>query len=121
MQTFPIRRVRSGKEPSCAWVSVWYNAGGRSLDVLHIVCDTEDSRIYMEGDDQMVAAWGGAKRIQVRETGIEFDLTKQAAKRLGLKPRFALSVSEGLSGWKKARKLLQEMAGYSSGKCIKVA
>jgi hypothetical protein len=100
---------------------VWYNAGGRSLDVLHIVCDPEDNGIYMEGDDQTVAAWGGAKRIQVRESGIEFDLTKKAAKQLHLEPRFALSVSEGLSGWKKARKLLQEMAGYSSGQCIKVA
>jgi hypothetical protein len=121
MKTFPIRRIRCGVEPSYGWVTVWYNAGGRSLDVLHIVCDPEDDRNYMEGDDQMVAAWGGAKRILVRESAIELDLTKKAAKRLYLEPAFTLSVSDGLSGWKKARKMLKEMAGCSSGGCIKFA
>ncbi len=75
----------------------------------------------MEGDDQAIAAWGGAKRILVQESGIDFELTKKSAKALGVEPAFMLSVQEGVSGWRKARKLLDEMAGYKSGRCIKLA
>lgn len=121
MKTFQVRRVRCGVEPGYVWMSVWYNAGGRRLDVLHIVCDPADDRIYMEGADQVVAAWGGAKRILVRESAIQFDLTKQAAKQLHVESTFTLSVSEGLSGWMKARKMFQEMAGCSAGRCIRFA
>jgi hypothetical protein len=120
MQTFPIRRIRCGKEPGYAWVSVWYNAGARRLDVLHIVCDPQDDKLYMEGGDQAVATWGGAKRIRVGDSEIGFDLTKKAAMQLYVEPAFTLSAPDGLSGWKKARKLLKEMASYTSGRCINV-
>jgi hypothetical protein len=118
MRTQTIRRVRSGREPNYCWVTLWYNSGAPRLDVLHIVCAEDEDKLYLEGDDQMVAAWDGANRIRVQDRRLVFDLTGKAAKALRLDRTFVLAAPDRLVGWRKARKLLKEMSELPSGRSI---
>ena len=68
-----------------------------------------------------IAAWGGAKRILVTDSTIEFELTTKAAKQLQLKPKFSLSEPGKLAGSKKARALLRKMTEFAPGRCIQFA
>lgn len=126
MDGFPIRRVRSGIEDSYAWVTIWFRADARNLEVLHIVCsktvdDPITGRLYMERHDQLFACYGGAKKVVVGPDGIDLNLNSEGMKTLLLERSVTLVAPEGLSGWTKAVRVFQEMASYPTGHVIKSA
>lgn len=120
MQTAEMRRVRSGLDSSFGWVTLWYAAATRKLGVLHVVCDKEDRKLYLEGEDQSVACWGQATQVVVTDEGLQISLTKKGSKALSLPSGLTLTVPKGLVGWKKACKSFAVMAGYPSGRVISV-
>ena len=77
METYEIRRIRSGFEETYAWLSIWYRADPKALDVLQIVVsgtEDRDSRLgplYMERHDQSIACYGGADRIVVGDGALK--------------------------------------------------
>lgn len=126
MEGYPIRTVQSAIEDDCAWVSLHYRAHARKLEVLHIACDkTIDHRIpgqvYLERYDQMIACYGGAKKIVVKSNAVHLQLNKLGIKSLMLEGSLTLVAPEKLTGWKKAIRVFQEMATYPTGHVIELA
>ena len=129
MQTFDIRRIRSGVDEGMGWVSLWFKAEGRLLEPLHFVCSREAQggrfakfdTLYLERDDQAVACYGGAKRVAVTESGIELQLNRDGVKALGLPAAFALAAPDGLRGWVKAQRVFAQMAAFPTGRALAVA
>ena len=130
MRSFEIRRIRSGIEEDFAWVSLWFRTDERGLEPLHSSRQRSDDQasprsefdaIYIERPDQAIACYGAAKRVWVGEDRIEVHLNPKGIKALGLDRSFELDAPTGLSGWAKARRVLREMAGYSTGGAIDVA
>jgi hypothetical protein len=129
MQTFDIRRIRSGVDEGTGWVSLWFRAEGRLLEPLHLVCSREAQggkfakfdTLYLERDDQSVACYGGAKQVVVNAAGIAVQLNRAGVKALGLPAAFFLAAPNGLSGWAKARRAFAQMAGFPTGLALVVA
>lgn len=125
MQRHEIRAVRSSVNEDYAWVSLWYRAEARKLDVLNIVCDKVASdpitgHLYLERHDQRIACYGGAKKVRVSDSGIELHLNRKGVKHLKLDDPLLLVAPERLSGWKKAVRVLSEMAVYPPARVIEV-
>jgi hypothetical protein len=124
--TYQIRRIRSGFDEVSAWVSVWYRADPKRLDVLHIVVsgpwfrDRRLGPVYMERHDQSVACYGGVERIVVGDQGIEVRLNAKGARALALERALRLVAPEKLVGWKKARQVFRVIAGDPSDGVIRV-
>jgi hypothetical protein len=120
MEPREIRRIRSGVDETSAWLSLWYLADPRKLDVLHLVVtapEYRDSRLgsfYMERYDQAVACYGGADRIVVGDRGLDIRLNDKGVKALSLDRHLTLVAPEKLSGWKKSLKWFGMVAGDPS-------
>ena len=118
MDTYEVRRVRSGAEESYIWVSVWFRREPERLDVLHIVCDPT-SEIYLERHDQSIACYGGTRRILIDGGRVEVELNPKGVKAIALPRDFSLIVPEGVAGWKKASRLLRGTIAFPCGRTIR--
>jgi hypothetical protein len=135
MHSFEIRRIRLKIENDYAWVSLWFRASPRKLEVLHFVCQKCDERpaherparrskfdsVYLERYDQAIACYGAAKRILVDDDCIKVDLNSKGVKALCLDRAIELVAPKGLAGWKKAHRVFRVMAGYWAGHAIEIA
>jgi hypothetical protein len=122
MAAIQIRRVRSAVEDSFAWVSLWYGPEARKFDALHLACEkTAGDGIYMERYGQAVACYDGVKRVLVKGDRLEFQFNARGKKALRLSTNLRLVAPKHLVGWKKACRVLQEMAGYPSASVLTVA
>jgi hypothetical protein len=117
--TYEIRKISSGFEETFAWVSIWYRADTRKLEVLHVVVSAPEYRdgfdpVYLEGPDQSVACYGGAERILVGDRSIEIRLNAKGMKSLSLGFSMTLIAPVKLVGWKKAVEVFRVIAGDPS-------
>lgn len=122
---FEVEEVFHGDDDGLLWLTLGYASPRDPLDVLHIACGqptgaAEQDALYLEGNDQSLAASGQVLALVAQAGRVELHLTPTGAAALGLAERVVFAFDRQPALFRPAALQLARMADCGQT-CIRVA